>query len=63
MTVRAENGTIAAAFDLSYTTLTPSQQRLFTLLGLHPGTETDDYDIDRSHREPQFPVPARAISS
>jgi tetratricopeptide (TPR) repeat protein len=43
LTVRAENTTIAAAFDLSYATLTPPQQRLFTLLGLHPGIETDDY--------------------
>ena len=43
LTVRAENTTIAAAFDLSYDNLGPSQQRLFALLGLHPGTEIDSY--------------------
>ncbi|MET8538142.1 tetratricopeptide repeat protein [Streptomyces sp. NPDC005065] len=43
LAVRAENTTIAAAFDLSYATLSPPQQRLFTLLGLHPGTEIDSY--------------------
>lgn len=43
LTVKAENNSIGAAFDLSYATLTESQQRVFALLGLHPGTEIDDF--------------------
>jgi tetratricopeptide (TPR) repeat protein len=43
LTVHAEDATIAAAFDLSYNTLSEPQQRLFTLMGVHPGTETDGY--------------------
>jgi len=39
--MRAENLSVTAAFDLSYTDLTPSQQRLFRRLGLHPGTSID----------------------
>jgi tetratricopeptide (TPR) repeat protein len=38
-----ENLSVAAAFDLSYAGLTGDQQRLFRRLGLHPGTEIDDY--------------------
>ncbi len=41
--MRAENLSVAAAFDLSYQDLTPSQQRLFRRLGLHPGTSFDVY--------------------
>jgi hypothetical protein len=43
LTLRAERDTIAAAFDLSFASLTAPQQRLFTLLGLHPGVEIDDH--------------------
>ena len=39
--MRAEDVSVAAAFDLSYQDLTPSQQHLFRRLGLHPGTEID----------------------
>ncbi len=39
--MRAENLSVAAAFDLSYQDLAPDQQRLFRRLGLHPGTEID----------------------
>jgi tetratricopeptide (TPR) repeat protein/transcriptional regulator with XRE-family HTH domain len=38
-----ENLSVAAAFDLSYVDLTADRQRLFRLLGLHPGTEFDGY--------------------
>src|SRR5271168_3626075 len=38
-----ENLSVAAAFDLSYDDLTPTQQRLFRRLGLHPGTDIDRY--------------------
>jgi tetratricopeptide (TPR) repeat protein/transcriptional regulator with XRE-family HTH domain len=41
--MRAENLSVAAAFDLSYTDLTPGQQRLFRRLGLHPGTTIDTH--------------------
>ncbi|MGC9671358.1 BTAD domain-containing putative transcriptional regulator [Planosporangium sp. 12N6] len=34
---------VAAAFTLSYHHLAPGQQRLFRLLGLHPGTDLDAY--------------------
>jgi DNA-binding SARP family transcriptional activator len=40
-TMRAENLSVAAAFDLSYQDLTSSQQRLFRRLGLHPGPHID----------------------
>ena len=43
--MRAENLSVAAAFDLSYQDLTPAQQRLFRRLGLHPGTEIDAYAV------------------
>ena len=39
--MRAENLSVAAAFDLSYADLTPDQQRLFRRLGLHPGPDID----------------------
>jgi tetratricopeptide (TPR) repeat protein/transcriptional regulator with XRE-family HTH domain len=38
-----ENLSVAAAFDLSYSDLTPDQQRLFRRLGLHLGTDIDGY--------------------
>jgi DNA-binding SARP family transcriptional activator/Flp pilus assembly protein TadD len=34
---------VAAAFGLSYRQLTEQQQRVFRLLGLHPGTDFDTY--------------------
>ncbi|MEV0391094.1 tetratricopeptide repeat protein [Nonomuraea sp. NPDC050643] len=34
---------VTSAIDLSYHQLTTSQQRLFRLLGLHPGPDTDAY--------------------
>ncbi|WP_329561315.1 AfsR/SARP family transcriptional regulator [Kitasatospora sp. NBC_01266] len=39
--LRAEDVSVAAAFDLSYRDLTPAQRRLFRRLGLFPG---DDFD-------------------
>jgi len=41
--MRAENVSVAAAFDLSYQDLTSGQQRLFRRLGLHPGPGIDAY--------------------
>src|SRR4029077_19955710 len=41
--MHAENLSAAAAFNLSYRDLTPSQQLLFRHLGLHPGTDIDAY--------------------
>jgi len=41
--MRAENLSVAAAFDLSYQDLTPAQQRLFRRLGLSPGPDIDAY--------------------
>jgi tetratricopeptide (TPR) repeat protein len=41
--MQAEDLSVAAAFDLSYRTLHPGQQRLFRRLGLFPGTDTDVY--------------------
>jgi class 3 adenylate cyclase/tetratricopeptide (TPR) repeat protein len=41
--MHAENLSVAAAFDLSYQDLTPSQQRLFRRLGLVPGPGIDAY--------------------
>jgi tetratricopeptide (TPR) repeat protein/transcriptional regulator with XRE-family HTH domain len=38
-----ENLSVAAAFDLSYRDLGPSEQRMFGLLGLHPGSDFDAY--------------------
>jgi tetratricopeptide (TPR) repeat protein/transcriptional regulator with XRE-family HTH domain len=39
--MRAENVSVAAAFDLSYADLTDAQRRLFRRLGLIPGTSFD----------------------
>src|SRR5205807_7754766 len=41
--MRAENLSVAAAFDLSYQDLTAEQQRLFGRLGLVPGPDIDAY--------------------
>ncbi len=41
--MRAENVSVAAAFDLSYHNLDEDQQRLFCRLGLHPGDDFDAY--------------------
>jgi tetratricopeptide (TPR) repeat protein/transcriptional regulator with XRE-family HTH domain len=41
--MRAENLSVAAAFDLSYQDLTTAQQRLFRRLGAAPGTDIDAY--------------------
>jgi tetratricopeptide (TPR) repeat protein/transcriptional regulator with XRE-family HTH domain len=42
-TMRAENASIAAVFDLSYGELADRQQRLFRRLGLQPGADIDTY--------------------
>jgi len=39
--MRAEDVSVAAAFDLSYRDLDAAQQRLFRRLGLHPGPDID----------------------
>jgi len=41
--MRAENLSVAAAFDLSYQDLNADQQRLFRRLGLSPGPDIDAY--------------------
>lgn len=41
LTLTAESDSIAAAFDVSYRYLDAAQQRMFRLLGLHPGITTD----------------------
>ncbi len=41
--MRAENISVAAAFDLSYRDLTGPMQRLFRRLGLHTGSDLDCY--------------------
>jgi tetratricopeptide (TPR) repeat protein len=41
--MHAENLSVDAAFDLTYHDLTSDQQRMFSHLGLHPGTEIDAY--------------------
>src|SRR5262249_21397100 len=43
--MRAENLSVAAAFDLSYADLNPGQQRLFRRLGLIPGPTVDAYAV------------------
>jgi hypothetical protein len=43
LTMTAEDASIAAAFEISYRHLDPARQRLFRLLGLHPGSTTDEY--------------------
>ena len=41
--MRAENLSVAAAFDLSYADLTAAEQRLFRRLGVAPGPDIDAY--------------------
>ena len=43
--MRAENLSVAAAFDLSYADLSEAQQRLFRRLGLIPGADIDAYAV------------------
>jgi tetratricopeptide (TPR) repeat protein len=43
LTLTAENDSITAAFEVSYRHLDPARQRLFRLLGLHPGATADGY--------------------
>jgi tetratricopeptide (TPR) repeat protein len=43
LTLSAENDSVAAAFEVSYRHLDPARQRLFCLLGLHPGTTIEAY--------------------
>jgi tetratricopeptide (TPR) repeat protein len=43
LTMAAENDSVAAAFEVSYRHLHPASQRLFRLLGVHPGTVIDRY--------------------
>jgi tetratricopeptide (TPR) repeat protein/transcriptional regulator with XRE-family HTH domain len=43
--MRAENLSVAAAFDLSYADLGEAQQRLFRRLGLTPGADIDAYAV------------------
>jgi tetratricopeptide (TPR) repeat protein/transcriptional regulator with XRE-family HTH domain len=47
--MRAENLSVAAAFDLSYTDLSEAQQRLFRRLGLTPGADIDAYAVAALH--------------
>jgi len=55
----AENLSVAAAFDLSYRDLGLAQQRMFCLLGLHPGSDFDAYaaaalageDLEKARRQ------------
>lgn len=41
--LQADDYGVAAAFSLSYRHLSAEQQRVYRLLGLHPGTELDKY--------------------
>jgi DNA-binding SARP family transcriptional activator/tetratricopeptide (TPR) repeat protein len=43
LTIAAEKDSVAAAFEVSYRTLAPGQQRFFRRLGLHLGTTIDAY--------------------
>ncbi len=43
LTLAAEHDSVAAAFEVSYQHLDPARQRMFRLLGLHPGPTTDGY--------------------
>ncbi len=43
LTLRAENDSIAVAFEVSYRHLGPNRQRFFRLLGLHPGATTESH--------------------
>jgi tetratricopeptide (TPR) repeat protein/transcriptional regulator with XRE-family HTH domain len=47
--MRAENLSVAAAFDLSYQDLTPGPRRLFRCLGLVPGPTIDAYAAAALH--------------
>ena len=54
-----ENVSVAAAFDLSYADLTGEQRRLFRRLGLHLGTDIDDYAAARLGRYQSGHCPPR----
>jgi tetratricopeptide (TPR) repeat protein/transcriptional regulator with XRE-family HTH domain len=41
--MRAEHLSVTAAFDMSYRNLAANEQRLFRLLGLHPGADIEVY--------------------
>jgi len=43
LTLAAEHDSVAAAFEVSHQHLDPGQRRLFSFLGLHPGTTIDAY--------------------
>jgi tetratricopeptide (TPR) repeat protein/transcriptional regulator with XRE-family HTH domain len=43
LTMAAENDSVAAAFEVSYRHLDRARQRLFRLLGVHPGEVIDGY--------------------
>jgi DNA-binding SARP family transcriptional activator/tetratricopeptide (TPR) repeat protein len=43
LTMAAENDSVAAAFEVSYQHLDRSEQRLFRLLGMHPGEVVDGH--------------------
>jgi DNA-binding SARP family transcriptional activator len=43
ITVTAEDSTVEAAFNLSYSNLATHRQRFFRYLGLHPGVEIDEF--------------------
>lgn len=43
LTMTAENRTVSAVFALSYHCLPQDRQRLFRLLGMHPGVDIDAY--------------------
>jgi tetratricopeptide (TPR) repeat protein len=43
LTIKGEDATVQAAFDLSYRHLPAERQRFFRLLGLHPGADIDSY--------------------
>ncbi|MGF1432301.1 AfsR/SARP family transcriptional regulator [Kitasatospora sp. LaBMicrA B282] len=53
--LRAEDVSVAAAFDLSYRDLTPAQRRLFRRLGLFPG---DDFDAGAAAALDDIELPA-----
>jgi DNA-binding SARP family transcriptional activator len=43
LTLKAENSSVAIAFEVSYQYLDQERQRFFSLLGVHPGATTDAY--------------------
>ncbi|MBO0806208.1 MAG: helix-turn-helix domain-containing protein [Nocardiopsaceae bacterium] len=43
LTLTAEHESVAAAFEVSYRHLDPARQRMFCLLGLHPGAAIEPY--------------------